>query len=103
MSRLQSCAKLGKCHFVVKERIVLGHCISEKRIEVDRTKVDALERLLPPISLKGVRSFIGHAGFYRSFIKDFLKIAHPWLKLLQKECKFYFDESCLKVVWRVEG
>ena len=47
--------------------------------------------------MKGVRSFLGHAGFYRRFIKDFSKIAHPLCKLLEKDCKFYFDESCLKI------
>ena len=46
--------------------------------------------------MKGVRSFLGHAGFYRRFIKDISKIAHPLCKLLEKDCKFYFDESCLK-------
>ena len=53
----------GKCHFMVKEGIVLGHRISEKGIEVDRAKVEVIERLPPPISVKGVRSFLGHAGF----------------------------------------
>ena len=74
----------------------MGHHISEKGIEVDRTKVEVIERLPPPISVKGVRSFLGHAGFYRRFIKDFSKISHPLCKLLEKECKFCFDESCLK-------
>ena len=46
--------------------------------------------------MKGVKSFLGHAGFYRRFIKDFSKIAHPLCKLLEKECKFCFEESCLK-------
>ena len=78
---------------MVKEGIILGHRISEKGIEVDRAKVEVIERLPPP---KGVRSFLGHAGFYRRFIKDFSKIVHPLCKLLEKECKFYFDESCLK-------
>ena len=50
---------------MVKEGIVLGHRISEKGIEVDRAKVEVIERLPPPISVKGVRSFLGHAGFYR--------------------------------------
>ena len=81
---------------MVKEGIVLGHRISEKGIEVDRAKVEVIERLPPPISVKGVRSFLGHAGFYLRFIKDFSKIAHPLCKLLEKDCKFYFDESFLK-------
>ena len=85
-----------KCHFIVKEGIVLGHRISEKCIEVDRAKIEVIERLPPPISLKGVRSFLGHAGFYWRFIKDLSKISHPLCKLLEKDCKFYFDESCLK-------
>ena len=55
-----------------------------------------IERLPPPISIKGLRSFLGHAGFYRWFIKDFTKIALPLCKLLEKECKFHVDESCLK-------
>ena len=81
---------------MVKEGIVLGHHISEKGIEVDRAKVEVIERLPLLISVKGVRSFLGHAGFYRRFIKDFSKTAHPLCKLLEKECKFCFDESCLK-------
>ena len=81
---------------MVKEGMFLGHRISEKGIEIDRTKVEVIERLLPPISLKGVRSFLGHAGFYRRFIKDFSTIAHPLGILLEKDCKFCFDESCLK-------
>ena len=85
-----------KCHFMVKDGIVLSHRISQKGIEVDRAKVELIERLPPPISVKGVRSFHGHAGFYRRFIKDFSKILHPLCKLLDKECKFQFDEACIK-------
>ena len=85
-----------KCHFIVKEGILLGHRISENSIEVDRAKVEVIERLPPPISVKGVRSFLWNAGFYERFIKDFSNIAHPLCKFLEKECRFYFDESCLK-------
>ena len=72
----------------------MGHDSLEKGIEVDRAKVEVIERLPPPISVKGVRSFLGHAGFYRRFI-NFSKIALPLSKLLEKDCKFCFDESCL--------
>ncbi|MCQ8086687.1 hypothetical protein NP254_23805, partial [Salmonella enterica] len=85
-----------KCHFMVKEGIVLGHRISEKGIEVDRAKVEVIEKLPPPISVKGVRSFLGHAGFYRRFIKNFSKIAHPLCKLLEKKSNFNFDDACLR-------
>ena len=85
-----------KCHFMVKEGIVLGHRISEKGIENDRAKVEVIERLPPPISVKGVRSFLGHACFYRRFIKDFSKIARPLCKLLEKDCKFFLMNPVLK-------
>ena len=81
---------------MVKEGIVFGHRMSQKGIEVDPTKFEVIERLSPPISVKGVRNFLGHAGFSRRFIKDLSKIAHPLCKLPEKECKFDFDESCLK-------
>ena len=81
---------------MVKEGMVLDHRISEKGIEVDRAKFKFIERLPPPISVKGGRIVLGYAGFYRRFIKDFSKISHPLCKLLEKECKFYFDEFCLK-------
>ena len=99
---LQRCVEFNlvlnweKCHFMVKEGIVLGHKVSEKGIEVDRAKIEVIERLPPPISMKRVRSFLGHAGFYRRFIKDFSKIVNPLCKLLEKEAKFYFGEDCLK-------
>ena len=60
-----------KCHFIVKEGILLGHRISENSIEVDRAKVEVIERIPPPISVKRLRSFLGHVGFYWRFIKDF--------------------------------
>ena len=62
---------LEKCHFMVKEGIVLGHHILGKGKEVDGAKVEVIERFPPPISVKGVRSFLGQVGFYWRFIKDF--------------------------------
>ena len=60
-----------KCHFMVEEGIVLGHRISSKGIEVDRAKIEVFEKLPPPANVKGMRSFLGHAGFYQRFIRDF--------------------------------
>ena len=68
-----------KCHFMVHEGIVLGNLVSSKGIEVDRVKVDVIENLPPPTSVKAIRSFLGHASFYRQFIKDFSKIANPFV------------------------
>ncbi|KAL5583197.1 hypothetical protein UlMin_015639 [Ulmus minor] len=85
-----------KCHFMVKEGVVLGHKVSRDGLEVDKAKVETIEKLPPPVSVKGIRSFLGHAGFYRRFIKDFSKVAKPLCNLLEKDRKFDFDESCLK-------
>ncbi|XP_047258950.1 uncharacterized mitochondrial protein AtMg00860-like [Capsicum annuum] len=85
-----------KCHFMVKEGIALEHWISAKGVEVDRAKVKVIEKLPPPISEKGLRSFLGYAGFYRRFIKDFSKIENPLCKLLEKEAKFVFDDDFMK-------
>ncbi|KAM1728954.1 hypothetical protein ACFX12_019409 [Malus domestica] len=83
-----------KCHFMVKQGIVLGHIISERGIEVDKSKIDLVCYLPSPTSVREVRSFLGHAGFYRRFIKDFSKIAQPLCRLLQKEVPFEFNEAC---------
>ena len=85
-----------KCHFMVTEGIVLRHMISTARLEVDQAKVSIIRNLMPPTTIKGIRSFLGHVGFYRRFIRDFSKIARPLCKLLEKDTKFYFDESCQK-------
>ncbi|GJW60065.1 reverse transcriptase domain-containing protein [Tanacetum coccineum] len=83
-----------KCHFMVKEGIVLGHKISKNGLEVDKAKVEVIAKLPYPISVKGVRSFLGHAGFYRRFIQDFSKIARPMTHLLEKETPFVFSDEC---------
>ncbi|XP_047949477.1 uncharacterized protein LOC125195357 [Salvia hispanica] len=83
-----------KCHFMVTEGIVLGHVVSERGIQVDQAKVDVISKLPWPTDQKGIRGFLGHAGFYRRFIKDFAKIAQPLTRLLQNEVEFIFDEHC---------
>src|SRR3954462_12565680 len=85
-----------KCNFMVTEGIVLGHKVSSRGLEVDQAKVEVISKLPPPINVKGVRSFLGHAGFYRRFVKDFSKIAKPLSNLLNQGTCFNFDESCVK-------
>ncbi|CAM8939925.1 unnamed protein product [Rhodiola kirilowii] len=85
-----------KCHFMVQEGIVLGHLVSKRGVEVDKAKIQVIEQLPPPKNQKGIRSFLGHAGFYRRFIKDFSKIARPLTHLLCNDVEFNFDEECLE-------
>nr|GEU71953.1 hypothetical protein [Tanacetum cinerariifolium] len=85
-----------KSHFMVKEGIVLDHKISKNRIEVDKAKVDVIAKLPHPTTIKGIRSFLGHAGFYRRFIQDFLKIARSMTRLLKKDIPFFFSNECIE-------
>ncbi|KAJ0513385.1 putative nucleotidyltransferase, Ribonuclease H [Helianthus annuus] len=85
-----------KCHFMVHEGIVLGHKISHAGLEVDQAKIDTISKLPPPTSVKSIRSFLGHAGFYRRFIRDFSKIARPMTQLLEKDRPFVFDAECTR-------
>ncbi|GJW89957.1 reverse transcriptase domain-containing protein [Tanacetum coccineum] len=85
-----------KCHFMVKEGIVLGHKVSGSGIEVDKAKIKAFSKLPYPTNVKAIRSFLGHAGFYRRFIKDFSQIARPMTQLLVKDAPFNFSEECIQ-------
>ncbi|KAL4282748.1 hypothetical protein GQ457_16G017570 [Hibiscus cannabinus] len=85
-----------KCHFMVDEGIVLGHKISSKGMEVDKAKIEVISKLPPPTTVKGIRSFLGHAGFYRRFIEDFSKITKPLFSLLEQGIQFEFNEDCTK-------
>nr|GFA03827.1 reverse transcriptase domain-containing protein [Tanacetum cinerariifolium] len=85
-----------KSHFMVKEGIVLSHKISKNGIEVDRAKVDVIAKLPHPMTVKGIRCFLGHAGFYRRFIQDFSKISQPMTHLLEKNTPFVFSEDCIQ-------
>ncbi|GJX19332.1 reverse transcriptase domain-containing protein [Tanacetum coccineum] len=85
-----------KSHFMVKEGIVVGHKILKKGMKVDKAKIDVIAKLPHPTTVKGIRSFLGHAGFYRRFIKDFSKISRPMTHLLEKNTPFIFSEECIQ-------
>ncbi|GJW96904.1 reverse transcriptase domain-containing protein [Tanacetum coccineum] len=86
-----------KSHFMVKEGIVLGHKISRKGIEVDKAKVDVISKLPHPTTVKGIKSFLGHAGFYRRFITIYSKISRP-RHLLREEHPFHFLEIAILLI-----
>nr|GFC19527.1 reverse transcriptase domain-containing protein [Tanacetum cinerariifolium] len=81
---------------MVKEGIVLGHKISKKGIKVDKVKIEVISKLPHPTIVKGIHSFLGHAGFYRRFIKDFSKISRPMTHLLEKNSPFIFSNECIQ-------
>nr|GFC42837.1 reverse transcriptase domain-containing protein [Tanacetum cinerariifolium] len=85
-----------KSHFMVKEDIMLGHKISKKGIEVDKAKIEIISKLPHPTTVKGIQSFLGHAGFYRRFIKDFSKISWPMTHLLEKNSPFIFSNEYIQ-------
>ncbi|GKA75689.1 reverse transcriptase domain-containing protein [Tanacetum coccineum] len=80
----------------LSQGIVLGHKISKKGIEIDKSKVGVIAKLPHPTIIKGVRSFLGHAGFYRRFIKDFSKISRPMTHLFEKNTMFIFSNECIQ-------
>ena len=79
---------------MVHEGIVLGHKVSVHGIEVDKAKIVVIEQLPPPTNVKGIHSFLGHARFYRCFIKNFSQIARPLTSLLDKDAPFVFNNEC---------
>nr|GFC06236.1 hypothetical protein [Tanacetum cinerariifolium] len=85
-----------KSYFMVKEGIVLGHKISKKEIEVDKAKIEVISKLPYSTTVKGIRSFLGHAGFYHHFIKDFSKISRPMTHLLENNSPFIFSNECIQ-------
>ena len=83
-----------KCHFMVTQGIVLGHIVSKKGIEVDKAKVELISNLPTPKCVKDIRLFLGHAGFYKRFIRDFSAIARPLCNLLAKDVPFAWSQAC---------
>ena len=72
----------------------MGNCVSSTRIKVDPTKIEVISNLPVPKTPKDVKSFLGHASYYRRFIENFIKIASPLFKLLTKDNEFFWNISC---------
>ncbi|KAF8107790.1 hypothetical protein N665_0117s0058 [Sinapis alba] len=95
------CKVLARCE--EKNLILIWEKFSAAGIEVDRAKIKVMTSLLAPTNVKDIRSFLGHAGFYRRFIKDFSKIARPRIALLCKEVKFEFTLECLEAFKEIKS
>ncbi|XP_075479311.1 uncharacterized protein LOC142520194 [Primulina tabacum] len=89
-------AKFKKCEFWLEKVSFLGHFISKKGQEVDPAKIEAISRWKQPINITEIRSFLGLAGYYRRFIKDFAKIAVPLTQLTRKDNFFLWNDECEK-------
>jgi len=85
-----------KCYFMVREEIVLGHLVSERGIEVDKAKIEVIKQLPPLVYIKRIRSYLGHCGFYRRFIRNLSQIARLMTRLLAKDVPFEFNDECLE-------
>jgi hypothetical protein len=87
-------AKFSKCEFSLTEVTFLGQVISTGGVSVDPGKVKDVLNWMPPTTISEIRSFLGLAGYYRRFIKDFSKIAKPMMKLLEKNKAFEWTKEC---------
>jgi hypothetical protein len=87
-------AKFSKCEFWLDSVAFLGHVVSKDGVSVDPQKVEAIQKWPRPTSVTEIRSFLGLAGYYRQFIKDFSKISAPLTKLTQKHVVFKWNELC---------
>ena len=81
----------------------MGHKISAAGIEVDQAKLSVIKTLFPRTTVKGIRSFLRHAGFYKRYIRDFSKISRPLCRLLEKDANFDFDELCRSVFGEIKS
>ena len=87
-------AKLSKCEFWLNSASFLGHVISKEGVQVDPKKVEAVSNWPRPTNVTETRSFLGMARYYRRFVKDFSKISAPLTRLIRKQVKFEWDDTC---------
>jgi hypothetical protein len=97
LQRLRDCqlyAKLSKCEFWISEVLFLGHIINRDGLAVDPKKVAAILDWKASKYVRGIKSFIGMASYYRRFIEGFSKIAKPMIALLAKKVEFKWTPAC---------
>jgi hypothetical protein len=97
LQRLRDCqlyAKLSKCEFWISEVLVLGHIINREGLDVDPKKVTTILDWKAPKDVRGIKSFIGMASYYRRFIEGFSKTARPMTTLLAKKVEFKWTLAC---------
>lgn len=87
-------AKLEKCDFWLEQVALLGHVITHDGLAVDPANVEAVSNWQSPRSVAEIRSFLGLAGYYRRFVKDFLKISAPSTRLTRKDVPFLWTNEC---------
>ena len=83
-----------KFHMMMEEEIVLGHLLSATGIRMDPAKIKVILHFLIPKTPTQVRRFIGCVGYYRHFLENFAKIAHPLFQLLTKDANFMWTDDC---------
>ena len=76
------------------EGTMLGHTISQQGLQVDPNKIYIIQKVPPPQKVRDVQIFLGLAGYYRRFIKDFSKLASPLFSLLGKDVEFKWTNDC---------
>ena len=87
-------AKFSKCEFWLDQVAFLGHVVSRDGIQVGSKKIEAIAEWPRPTTIIEVRCFLGLAGFYMRFVKDFSNIAQPFTRLTQKNMKFIWTDRC---------
>ena len=86
--------KSTKCNLFRSSVPFLGHIVGRAGLECDPSKVSAVANWIPPSTIKGVREFLGFTGYYRRFVPDYSTVAQPLVRLLGKDCKFKWTETC---------
>ena len=89
---------MKKCIFAVPFGTLLGHMVCKQGVCVDPAKVAVIIHMEAPETVKQLRAFLGHMGYYRRFIHNYEKIIAPLEKMFQKTKLFTWNEECSKAL-----